>query len=78
MLFEVALLQRHFVFPDHPVYVVGILPFSIVANTGAGSLLIEYLPLGGKPWIFLYVIYRRFDCTSMPAMKYAVPPLFFR
>jgi predicted membrane-bound spermidine synthase len=39
MLFEISLLQRMSVFLGHPVYSLGVVMFSLIFSTGAGSLL---------------------------------------
>ncbi len=56
MFAEIALLQRLSVFLSHPIYSLGILLFTIIASTGVGSLLSDYLPLTRSPWVFLYPI----------------------
>jgi hypothetical protein len=45
MLMEIALLQRMSVYLGHPAYSLGVLLFSLVLSTGAGSLLSDRFPL---------------------------------
>ena len=54
MLVEIALLQRFSIFLGHPVYSLGVLLFSMIAFTGIGSFISEYLPLTKKPWVLIY------------------------
>jgi hypothetical protein len=56
MLLEMSLMQRLSLYLSHPVYALGILLFSIIAATGVGSYLSEFLPLTKKPWIYIYPI----------------------
>jgi spermidine synthase len=56
MFVEIALIQRLSVFLTHPVYALGVLLFTMIASTGVGSYLSEYLPLTRRPWVFLYPI----------------------
>ncbi len=59
MFTEIALLQRLSLFLSHPVYTLGILLFSIIASTGLGSSLSDYLPLTKRPWIYTFPV-----CTA--------------
>lgn len=45
MFAEIAMIQKLSVFLGHPVYALGILLFTIIASTGVGSFLSEWLPL---------------------------------
>lgn len=54
MLVEISLLQRFSIFLGHPVYSLGVLLFSMIAFTGIGSFISEYLPLTKKPWVLAY------------------------
>lgn len=56
MFVEIALMQRLSVFLSHPVYALGIVLFSIIASTGIGSYLSDWLPLTRRPWVFLYPV----------------------
>jgi hypothetical protein len=56
MLVEIALLQRFSIFLGHPVYSLGVLLFSMIAFTGIGSFISEYLPLTRKPWVLAYPV----------------------
>lgn len=56
MFVEIALAQRLSVFLSHPVYALGIVLFTIIASTGIGSYLSDYLPLTRAPWVFLYPV----------------------
>ena len=54
MFVEIAIMQRLSVFLSHPVYALGIVLFTIIASTGIGSYLSDYLPLTRTPWLFIY------------------------
>lgn len=54
MLIEIGFVQRLSVFLGHPIYALGILLFTLIASTGAGSFLSEYLPLKRSPGIYVY------------------------
>jgi hypothetical protein len=54
MLVEIALVQRLSVFLGHPVYGLGILLFSMILSTGAGSLLVEKVVV--RKWLRLYPV----------------------
>ncbi|MDH3466413.1 MAG: hypothetical protein OES26_10985 [Gammaproteobacteria bacterium] len=48
MFTEIGLIQKLSVFLGHPVYAIGILLFTIILSTGAGSALSDYLPSSGR------------------------------
>lgn len=50
MFAEIAMIQKLSVFLGHPVYALGILLFTIIASTGVGSYLSDWLPLTRKPY----------------------------
>ncbi|HNX69380.1 MAG TPA: hypothetical protein PLL75_05355 [Candidatus Omnitrophota bacterium] len=52
MFVELGLIQRLSVFLGHPAYALGVLLFTIILSTGAGSFLSEKLPLTRFPWIY--------------------------
>lgn len=52
MFAEIAMIQKLSVFLGHPVYALGILLFTIIASTGIGSFLSDWLPLTRKPFNF--------------------------
>lgn len=54
MFLEIALIQKLSVFLGHPTYALGVLLFTIIASSGAGSYLSEFLPLARKPWIVVF------------------------
>lgn len=56
MLTEIALIQRLTVLLSHPVYALGILLFTLIASTGAGSLMSDRLPLTRPPWLYVYPV----------------------
>jgi hypothetical protein len=56
MFCEIALIQRLSIFLGHPVYSLGILLFTMIATTGIGSFLSEYLPLTRRPWVYVFPI----------------------
>jgi hypothetical protein len=56
MFLEIALLQRLSVFLSHPIYSLGIVLFTIIASTGLGSFVSEYVPLDRYPWIYIYPV----------------------
>jgi len=54
MFLEIALIQKLSLYLSHPVYALGIILFTIIAATGAGSYWSEKLPLTRTPWLFVY------------------------
>lgn len=56
MLVEIALIQKLSVILGHPIYGLGVLLFTIILSTGAGSLLSERLPIDRSPWIYIFPI----------------------
>jgi hypothetical protein len=70
MFVEIGLIQRLSIFLSHPVYALGILLFTIIASTGIGSYLSEYLPVRHFKWILAYVI---FMVTGILIMEYVLP-----
>lgn len=53
MFAEIAMIQKLSVFLGHPVYALGILLFTIIASTGIGSFLSDWLPLTRRPYKYL-------------------------
>lgn len=76
MFCEIALIQRLSIFLGHPVYSLGILLFTMIASTGIGSFLSEYLPLTRRPWMFVYpaltVLVILLVCFGMPVLMTAM------
>ena len=67
MLLEMGLIQRLSLYLSHPIYALGIILFSIIASTGAGSYLSELLPLTRKPWLYLFPLAM---CAIILAVKF--------
>jgi hypothetical protein len=60
MFLEIALLQKLSVFLGHPTYALGIVLFTIIASTGVGSFISEYLPLTRSPWLVVFPLLTAF------------------
>ena len=72
MLAEIALLQRFSIFLGHPVYSLGVLLFSMIAFTGIGSFISEYLPLTRKPWVLVYPF---IAAAAILGIRFISPPI---
>jgi hypothetical protein len=53
MMTEIGLMQRLSVFLGHPAYALGILLFTIILSTGAGSFFSEKLNTDKRLWKFI-------------------------
>jgi predicted membrane-bound spermidine synthase len=73
MLAEIALVQRMSVFLGHPVYSLGIVLFSLILSTGAGSLLSERVVLSDARRKIIWAI---MTAGVMIAMPFALSTLF--
>ncbi len=70
MFVEIALIQRLNVFTGHPIYALGILLFTLIASTGLGSFISDYLPLTRKPWIYFFPIITALSIVALNAVLY--------
>lgn len=80
MFVEIAMIQKLSVFLGHPVYALGILLFTIILSTGAGSFVSDWLPLTRKPYNFILpvitaiaIVIQKFVLSALVAGMIAEP-----